>query len=177
MDMITLLDSLEKRFPTFSKCLRNGFGAPIEQILPAARQSDLDRLERELGVKLPVSYREFLACTRGLWLFGGVIQMSSGHPFFHEFDPFSKLTPAQQQFVKVRGGSWPPPSNGMLCFAEFFMEADGDQVLFDVKKGLLNGEYPVFYYAHEATPPSVRLIAHSFEEWLNEFPDYEVVRV
>jgi hypothetical protein len=31
----------------------------------------------------------------------------------------------------------------MLCFAEFFMEADGDQVLFDVSKGLINGEYPI----------------------------------
>jgi len=27
----------------------------------------------------------------------------------------------------------------MLCFAEFFMEAEGDQVLFDVRAGRVNG--------------------------------------
>jgi hypothetical protein len=53
------------------------------------------------------------------------------------------------------------------------IEGDGDQLLFDISKGLIKGEYPVYYYAHEDTPPSVRKIADSFEQWLNEFLDYE----
>lgn len=60
----------------------------------------------------------------------------------------------------------------MLCFAEFFMDADGDQVLWDISGGLRDGEYPIYYYAHEARPPSVRKIADSFETWLGEFLNY-----
>ena len=52
------------------------------------------------------------------------------------------------------------------------MEADGDQVLWDVSGGLRAGEYPIFYYAHEARPPSVRKLADSFETWLGEFLSY-----
>jgi len=107
---------------------------------------------------------------------GGVIQISKGHPFYHEFEAFDALTLKQQRLVTARGGNWPPPSDGMPCFAEFFMEADGDQVLFDVKGGLRNGEYPVMYYAHEDTPASVRVLANSFEQWLNEFLEYEAFR-
>jgi hypothetical protein len=59
----------------------------------------------------------------------------------------------------------------MLCFAEYFLEADGDQVLWDVKAGLQHGEYPVMYYAHESYPPSVRRIATSFSEWLEHCLD------
>jgi hypothetical protein len=83
-----------------------------------------------------------------------------------------KLTPQQRQVVARKGGGWPPASQGMLCFAEFFMEGDGDQVLWDVSHGLRGGEYPIYYYAHEARPPSVRKLAESFESWLGEFLCY-----
>lgn len=75
--------------------------------------------------------------------------------------------------VEAKGGTWPPPSQGMLCFGEFFMEADGDQVLFDVSGGLQHGEYPVMYYAHESCPPTVRKLADTFEQWLDGFLDYK----
>lgn len=103
---------------------------------------------------------------------GGVVQLGIQHPFFHEFEPFEQLTPAQQRSVRQKGGQWPPPSQGMLCFAEFFMEADSDQVLFDVSRGLVDGEYPVMYYAHETNPPTVRRLADTFEEFINGFLDY-----
>ena len=35
------------------------------------------------------------------------------------------------------------------------MDADGDQVLLDVARGLVKGAYPVMYWAHEGRPPSV----------------------
>lgn len=104
---------------------------------------------------------------------GGVVQFGAQHPFVHEFEPFNSLSPAQQTVVARKGGSWPPPSDGMLCFAEFFMEADGDQVLFDTSQGLVNGEYPVMYYAHDDRPPSVRRIASSFKEFMEAFLQYE----
>ena len=59
----------------------------------------------------------------------------------------------------------------MLCFAEYFLEADGDQVLWDVHQGLKGGEYPVVYYAHEARPPSATVIATSFGAWLEQCLD------
>ena len=64
----------------------------------------------------------------------------------------------------------------MLCFAEFFMEDDGDQVLFDVAGGLRDGEYPIMYYAHDSYDPRTRQLAGSFRQFMEEFffdyPDY-----
>jgi hypothetical protein len=103
---------------------------------------------------------------------GGVVQFGSQHPFVHDFPPFASLTPPQRQVVALKGGSWPPASQGMLCFAEFFMEADGDQVLFDTSRGLVGGEYPIMYWAHEGRPPSVRKLADSFGEFMQGFLEY-----
>lgn len=163
-------------FPTFGAQLRRGLGNPIEEVLPGASASELDALEVRLGVDLPPSYRAFLQCTRGLWFFGGIVQMATVHPFFHKFAPLGDLTPDQHAIVRARGGRWPPPSDGMLCFAEFFMEADGDQVLFDVFRRASDRECPVMYYAHETSPPSVRELAPTFRAWLEQFLEYSAFR-
>lgn len=92
--------------------------------------------------------------------------MGPEHPFFHDFPPLDTLTAQRRSLVDQRGGEWPRPSNGMLCFAEYFLEADGDQVLFDVAGGLSDGEYPVYYYAHSASPASITRQADSFAEWI-----------
>ena len=65
----------------------------------------------------------------------------------------------------------------MLCFGDFFMEADGDQVLFDVKQGLQNGEYPVMYYDHQTKPVQVKKLESSFRDWLEKFLSYEAFRI
>ena len=101
-----------------------------------------------------------------MWLLGGNIQMGAQHPFINNFPNYEDLTPQQQSAVNQRGGAWPPPSHGMLCFAEYFLEADGDQVLFDIAGGLVAGEYPVCYYAHEETPARVTPVAESFSDWI-----------
>ncbi|HYV65361.1 MAG TPA: SMI1/KNR4 family protein [Myxococcales bacterium] len=166
VDPKKVLNALSRRFPRFAAAVRAGKGMPFESVLPPMSASDIDLLEAELRVPLPESYKAFLAITRGFWLADGVVQLSAGHPFFHEFEEFEGLTPQRRQMVQRKGGSWPPPRDGMLCFAEYFLEADGDQALFDVAPGLQDGEYPVLYYAHEAHPPSVRPGARSFADWL-----------
>jgi hypothetical protein len=143
-------------------------------VAPGASDNDLADLETSLGIPLPDSYKSLLRCAREFWLFGGAVQFGFQHPFIHDFQPFDELSPRQQKTVQRKsGGRWPPPSNGMLCFAEFFMEADGDQVLFDVTNGMVNGEYPVMYHAHESSPPSVRKLADDFETFLIDFLDYQ----
>ncbi len=150
-------------FPTFSELLPN---SEPENVLPLRSAGELAELERALGAELPDSYKRFLNTCGGLWMLGGAIQMGSTHPFFHDFPEYEELTPQQQSLIQSRGGVWPPPSQGMLCFAEYFLESDGDQVLFDVSGGLVNGEYPVYYYAHEASPARVSRVAESFAAWI-----------
>jgi hypothetical protein len=162
----------QKDFPEFHRSLKDRSGAEIRHVLPPATEEDIAAIERQCGVPLPASYKRLLRCARGFWLLGGRIQFGSQHPFFHDFPPLEKLTPQQRQVVARKGGPWPPASQGMLCFAEFFMKADGDQVLWDVSHGLTGGEYPIYYYAHEARPPSVRKFSDNFETWLGEFLRY-----
>jgi hypothetical protein len=167
-----MTEVFQQHFPAFHQSLVERDGADIEEVLPPATDAEIAQLEQSLGVPLPESYKRLLRCARGFWLLGGVIQFSSGHPFFHDFPPLDRLTPLQRQTLTAKGGGWPPPSQGMLCFAEFFMEADGDQVLWDVSRGLQSGEYPIYYYAHEDRTPSVRKMADSFDQWLTECLNY-----
>ena len=166
-----MLDCLYDKFPKFATLLGSGRGNPIEHVRPPASNEGLRNLESRLGIPLPDSYKDFLSCTRAFTLRGGSIQFSSWHPFFHKFPPLDQLTTEQRERATQKGGVWPPPSQGMLCFAEFFLEGDDDQVLFDVKQGLVAGEYPVMYYAHHA-PPSVRQLTASFPEFLDKCLTY-----
>jgi hypothetical protein len=166
---------LAPHFPRFAELLAAGRGE-IENIGSPTSDADIRALENGLGVSLPDSYKQLLRCARSFWLFGGSVQFGIQHPFFHEFPSLKDLTAKQREIVHLKGGKWPPPSDGMLCFAEFFMEADGDQVLFDVKKGLRNGEYPVVYYAHESRPPTVRKFADDLRAFLEGLLDREEFR-
>lgn len=170
-----MLEAAARLFPRFAR----GAAAPhreLEQVLPPATADDLAALEQQLGLPLPESYKALLRCARGFWLMGGVVQFGSQHPFVHDFPPLETLTPPQRRRVALKGGPWPPASQGMLCFAEFFLEADGDQVLFDTSAGLVGGEYPVVYWAHEGRPPSVRPLAASFGEIMEGFLTYPAFR-
>ena len=168
-----LHELLRSKFPRLSGQLAQHTDDPylVEHVLPPATESDLEALESRLGHALPETYKSLIRLTRGFWLSGGVIRLSNMHPFFHDFPPLDKLAPPRQRAVRQRGAGWPPPSQGMLCFAEYFWHADGDQVLWDVGQGLVNGEYPVMYYAHEARKPSVTRVAPEFGEWLEHCLD------
>lgn len=143
-----MTENLKLQFPKFAD---NADKLEIANELAPLTDEEINKLEKELNIELPASYKRFLNCTRGFSALAGSVQMNEGHPFFHKVGP----------------------SAGMLCFAEFFMEGDGDQVLFDVTQKTKNFEYPVYYYNHEDNPPSIRKIAVNFEQWLNEFPNYE----
>jgi hypothetical protein len=164
-------------FPKFATYLGDGSTHLLEHVERPASHMELMELKRTVGIPLPESYKSLLRCSRGFWLLGGVVQFGVQHPFFHDFEPLDKLTPLQRQVVQQKGSQWPPPSQGMLCFAEFFLEADGDQVLFDVSNGLVNGEYPVMYYAHEQIPAAVRLLAITFEDFMEQFLVYPAFSV
>lgn len=129
--------NLSDLFPRFQRLATQ---AEPEHVLPGRAADEL--AQTPTGIPLPTSYKQFL----------------SRHP------PLEALTAQQRSVVAARGGCWPPPSDGMLCFAEYFLEADGDQVLFKIDLGLHNDEYPVYYYAHEG--PSIRKVADGFAEWL-----------
>jgi hypothetical protein len=170
--MDEFLNRIAVSFPKFAAKLGDGSAFHLEHVEPPATNEELVELERSVGMPLPESYKSLLRCGRAFWLLGGVIQFGPGHPFFHDFEPLDQLTQPQRRMVERKGGQWPPPSQGMLCFAEFFMEADGDQVLFDVSKGLVRGEYPIMYYAHEERPPSVRALTDGFGDFIEGFLDY-----
>lgn len=155
-----------ERLPKFAQAIDVCEDSYLENVLPGASDDEIRALEAHLGLELPLTYKDLLRCARGFWLFGGAIQFGSEHPFFHDFPPLAALNPAQINTVRIKGGGWPPPSQGMLCFAEFFLEADGDQVLWDVRSSFGIGEYPIYYYAHEDRPPSVRKVAESFDAFL-----------
>lgn len=142
------LGRLHAALPEVSTQLGDGSAYCLESIGPPASDLELEELERSLGIPLPHSYKQVLRCARGFSLFGGNFRLEE-RPFFHES----------------------PPSEGMLCIADYFLEADGDQVLFDVTDGLVDGEYPLVYYAHDDEPPSVRPLARSLPQLLSSLLD------
>jgi len=158
----SVLNALAVHFPKFAAILDPAVSGPYNTAEPPATPDEIDEMERVWEVPFPASYKVFLGITRGISVFGGGLQTNC-HPFFHTYPPDDDLPPKSQQSVKIG----PRPSEGMLCFADYCLEADGDQALFDVSQGLIHGEYPVYYYNHDV--PSVRKVADSFKEFLEEF--------
>ncbi len=148
-----MLEKTSVFFPTFSQLAPN---YDLESVQAAASQDEIVRIEKNLNLPLPQAYKDLLSCTRGFWLMGGVVQFDLQHPFLHPYSIETKTSESVEY----------------LCFAEFFMEADGDQVLFDLRGGLQSGEYPIVYYAHSAKQ-KIRLLANTFTEFMENFLAYE----
>src|SRR5688572_27907962 len=119
-------EEIRKNFPTFAARLACSSSHLIEHVLKPLSIEEIAELEKELGTPLPISYKIFLQCTRGFWALGGAVQLSNTQPVFHDCPPFEQLPETQKNRILQQGRQWPPPSQGMLCFAEFFMEGDGD---------------------------------------------------
>ncbi|WP_326770390.1 SMI1/KNR4 family protein (plasmid) [Streptomyces sp. NBC_01591] len=142
-----VIASLAVRFPRFAAFLAAGL-SEVDSCGPGLDDVAVDQLEHSLGLRLPAAYRVFLQCAREV-IVGDTLQMTSSHPFVHD-----------SRSVAL-------PSLGMLCIADYWLEADGDQVLFDVREDSQD-DPPVLYYAHGQR--QVRVIADSFTAWLEGLP-------
>ena len=162
-----MLEALRSEFPRLAEVLLSE-DHDLENVLPPTPEAEIAQVESHLGLQLPPSYKSFLRVTQGFFLKGGVIQFGSQHPFLHDFPPIETFSEQQRRMIEQKGGSWPPPSQGMLCFAEYFRDADGDQVVFDLTAPDPDGEFPVMYYSHQDRPPSVTRVADSFRSWLED---------
>lgn len=152
--------AFDAHFPRFAQLLASGRADPVDELGPPASAEEVERMERLIGVPLPPSYKAFLRISGQVSIWGGGFSSYGG--LFYEY-PLEGLTDFQRLALRFR----PPPNEGMLCFADLSLDGDGDQALFDVKGGLVDGEYPVFYYNHEAPgSPAVRKLANGFTEFI-----------
>ncbi|MCW3058443.1 MAG: hypothetical protein JWQ02_264 [Capsulimonas sp.] len=132
---------LTAQFPNFARLLSTGPMAKYNEVKEPATPEEIEEVEQSTGAAFPASYQLFFTCARAASI-GDGFRIELGAAFFHET----------------------PPSEEMLCFADYWLKGDGDQALFDVSKGLIDGEYPVYYYNHGE--PSVRKLADSFHEFI-----------
>jgi hypothetical protein len=146
------LEPLRTHFPKFhaklcAEAVKEGNINQAEYILTPASDDEIQKIEQRIGVPLPKSYKQFLRCTRGgIYLEKVPTEFNRGQPFILEHPLFKNK----------------------ICVAEYFLEADGDQIYLDARQGLINDEYPVLYYAHDYAPEPhcFRKVAESFGEWL-----------
>lgn len=139
-----IIDGLAADFPALARFLRRSRDE-IESMLPGVSEAELSRT---VGVPLPAAYLRFLSHTREL-IVGDTLRLTADHPFVH-----TSATVAL-------------PTEGMLCFGEYWLEADGDQVLFDLRNGT-SDDPPVLYYAHGRR--AVEPAAESFTAWVESLP-------
>jgi hypothetical protein len=145
--------ALKLHFPRFAAAVNRRFGSG-DELEPGASEDELKKQEEVLGIAIPERLKALFRCTRSIQLDGFSIGL--GRVFFHESPP------------GMQG-----PSDGMLCFADYFLEADGDQMLFD-PRDLPADDPPVFYYAHEV--PEVRPLNKAFSTWLESLGRSPVFR-
>jgi hypothetical protein len=138
---------LSGRFPRFARFLKANL-EEVDQCRAGLDDAALARLETELGLRLPGAYRAFLQCVREI-VVGDTLQMTSLHPFVHD-----SATVAL-------------PTQGMVCIADYWLEADGDQAMLDLRDDA-GDDPPVLYYDHGR--PAVRTIAKSFTAWIEALP-------
>ncbi len=137
-----VISGLAQHFPRFARFLKANLDQ-VEVCEPGLDADAVSTLERELGVTFPPDYRAFLTCVSELMV-GDTLQVTSEHPFAHP----------------VLDG------DGTLCVADFWLEADGDQALLDLRAGGTGA--PVLYYAH--SEPAVRPLAKTFTAWVESLP-------
>jgi hypothetical protein len=159
--------ALRPYFEEFVSKVESRAGMVIDEILSGLTPEEIKGREQELGVPLPDSYKRFLSAVGGFSLFDGAVQFNRSHPYRDDFPKYESLSEDAKRQVASNGGLWPPPSDGMVCFGEYFEGDVGCSVLFNTNEGRRDGEYPIVYYYYRASPPRVAPIADSFPQWLN----------
>jgi hypothetical protein len=150
-EFVPVINALAGHFPRFARFLKANLDE-VDQCKPGLDDAALARLEQDLGLRLPGAYRTFLRCAREV-VVGDTLQITSAHPFVHDSARVAL------------------PTQGMLCIGEYWLDADGDQVLFDLRKEFAPDtadDPPVLYYDHGR--PAVRPIANSFTAWIEALP-------
>ncbi len=136
------LERIRVHFPKFAALVKRKFhSSSLPE--PGATDDTIREVEDGLGIQLPDKLVALLRASRQIELEGLTI---GTHIFFHE----------------SRSGL-SCPSEGMLCFADYWLDADGDQMLIN-PKDLPNDDPPVYYYAHSI--PEVRPTKKTFSAWL-----------
>jgi hypothetical protein len=144
------LKSLEGLFPKFARFLRRRAG-DVDQIDEPATDSEISAIENALGVPLPQTFKQLLNVTRELHM--NALSLGVEQVFRH---------PAEV------GGP-----TGSICIADYWLEADGDQVLVEYRPDPLP-DPPVFYYAHEQG--SARPLASRLTEWIESLSRSPIFR-
>jgi hypothetical protein len=143
-----ILKLLEPEFPRFARFLWRNLET-IESMDVGASDEDLAVCQSSLNAALPAAYKRFLKYCRSVEL-GDTLRFGLPYTFVHESPAGPRL-----------------PTDGLLCFGDCWLEADGDQVLF----GTSHADPPVFYYAHEI--PELRQVASNFVEWVEGIPKWD----
>lgn len=139
------LDCLKVSFPKLARFLSRNLDQ-VEELGEPASDEQIEHLEQSLGAKLAASYSRFLTCTSVL-VYSDWAQIGLPYTFRHPDAPDL-------------------PSAGRICFGEYWLESDGDQVVFDDADA--DREPAVLYYNH--SEPSVRVLAEDFTAWLESLP-------
>ncbi len=137
------IDAIKASYPKFGQLLQRRAELIVE-LDPGATEDEIKIREQSLDTQLPDALKKLLRACRHVHL-----------EHFH-IDLYCIFYHASRSGIHG-------PSDGMLCFADYFLEADGDQVLLDPRE-LPCDDPPVYYYAHEG--PEVRPLAKSFSYWL-----------
>ncbi len=159
--------ALRVHFREFVTRLESRTDVGIDRILPGLTTDEINARERELGILLPNTYKQFLSTSAGFWLFDGAVQFSGNHPYRLTFPSYESLNDDDKKIVASNGGLWPPPSDGMICFGEYFEGDVGCSLMFDTNDKMKDGEYKISHYYFRASPPRAELVADSFLEWLD----------
>lgn len=149
------ISALAEAFPKFARFLKKRIDK-IDRLEEPATLQELAALEESLGVPLPSSFKRFLECTKSMSLDGFSIGVGS----------------VCEHIAAVDGQSQPGKS---ICIAEYWLEADGDQVLLEHTPAPAD-DPPVFYYAHEARKSAARKLAPSFSAWIESLSRSPVFR-
>jgi hypothetical protein len=137
-----VLDRLKQHFPKFAGLIRRRLESSNELGAPATTE-ELQRAEQSLGLKLPGALRRLFECSGRVSIDGLSI----------DIDVNLLIHPVASQLA----------GTSMLCFGEYCLQADGDQVLLRVDE-LSDDDPPVYYYAHEF--PRVEPTKKRFTAWL-----------
>lgn len=146
--------ALARLFPKLARFLKTRVG-DIQRLDGPASEQDLAAVELSLGAPLPEVYRSFLRCTKGLHMEGLALGLS-------EISEDVVVLDRQPQTKTIRIG-------------EYWLEADGDQVLLAYSISPA-ADPPVYYYAHEARKNTAREIAPSISEWIESLPKSPLFR-